>query len=73
MYKFTKIDYCHTAPSMGGGTGEKTCVSFSRSPKLAAAMQGTLIHTFWGDCDCPQLTFVRFERDGKLISEGWID
>jgi hypothetical protein len=73
MYKFTKTEYCHTPPSMGGGTGVETKVSFSRSPKLAAALMGTIVRIVKGDCDCPQLTFIRFERDGKLISEGWVD
>lgn len=73
MYKFTKTNYCNTAPSMGGGSGEETTVSFSRSPKLAAAMHGTVVRTSWGDCECPQLTYVSFERDGKILSEGWVD
>lgn len=72
MYKFTQIDYCHTAPSLGGGTGVETRVSFSRSPKLAAAMLGTIVRTARGDCECPQVTLIRFERDGKLIREEWV-
>jgi len=72
MYKFTKTDYYHTAPSWGGGTGVETTVSFSRSPKLAAAMEGTIVRKMWGECECPCLTLVRFERDGKLLREEWI-
>jgi len=71
MYKFTKTEYCHTPPSLGGGTGVETTVSFSRSPKLASLLQGTFARASRGECECPQLTYVRLERDGKLISEGW--
>jgi|688.fasta_scaffold05728_21 hypothetical protein len=73
MYKFTKTEYCHTPISMGGGTGVETKVSFSRSPKLAASLQGVIVRTVRGDCECPQLTYIRFERDGMILSEGWID
>jgi|LakMenEpi03Aug12_release.lakeMendotaPanAssembly.Ray.scaffolds.fasta_scaffold2128131_1 hypothetical protein len=71
MYKFTRINYCNTGLSLGGGTGVETTISFSRSPKLATSMRGTTITNYVGDCECPQLTWVKLERDGKLIFEGW--
>jgi hypothetical protein len=73
MYKFTRTDYCHTAPSLGGGSGVATTTCFSRSPKLATSMCGEIVYNQVGDCECPQLTFVRLERDGVLIFEGWED
>jgi hypothetical protein len=71
MFKFIRTDYCCTAPSMGGGSGVAEKICFSSSPKLAIAMEGVVIHRESGDCDCPQLTWVRLERDGKLIFERW--
>lgn len=73
MYKYIRIEYCHTAPSLGGGSGVATTTCFSRSPKLATSMQGVVIRDERGDCEVPQLIFVRFERDGKLIFERWED
>ena len=73
MYKYTRINYCNTAPSLGGGSGVETTICFSRSPKLATSLRGTVISEMRGNCECPQLTWTRFERDGKLIFEGWED
>ena len=73
MYKYTRTEYCATAPSLGGGTGIATTTCFSRSPKLATTMQGTVIRDERGDCAVPQLIFVSLERDGKTLFEGWID
>jgi hypothetical protein len=36
-------------------------------------MCGEIVYNEVGDCACPQLTFVRLERDGVLIFEGWED
>ncbi len=73
MYKFTKINYCHSSQIFGGGTGVETIVSWSRSPKLATSLHGITNVTCKGDCDAPQLTLVKLEKDGKLIFERWED
>jgi hypothetical protein len=73
MYKFTKINYCHSPLIFGGGAGTETIVSWSRSPKMATSMRGTTSRTEKGDCECPQLTFTRLEKNGKVLFEGWED
>jgi len=73
MYKYTRINYCNTPPSLGGGTGVETTVSFSRSPKLATSLMDTVTTEYKGDCECPQLTWSKLERDGKVLFEGWED
>jgi hypothetical protein len=73
MYKFTKINYCHSPQIFGGGAGTETIVSWSRSPKNATSLKGVTHRTDFGDCECPQLTFTRLERDGRILFEGWDD
>lgn len=72
MFKFTRIQLCHTPPSFGGGCGRRVTVCFSRSPKLAQSMLGIIAkdeHT--GDTECPQIVDYRLERDGRLVREWW--
>jgi hypothetical protein len=72
MYKYTRTELCHTAPSMGGGTGVRTTVCFSRSPKLAQALHGVIAKDeHRGDTDCPQIIDHRLERDGVVVREWW--
>ena len=73
MYKFTKINYCHSPQIFGGGAGTETIVSWSRSPQRATSLNGIVTRTTLGDCECPQLTYTRLERDGLVIQEGWED
>ena len=72
MYKFTRIELCHTPPSLGGGCGRRVTVCFSRSPKLAQSLEGIIaLDDHQGDTCCPQIIDYRLERDGVLIYERW--
>ena len=72
MYKYTRIELCHTPPSLGGGVGRREVVCFSRSPKLAQSLQGIIAKDLHeGETECPQIVDHRLERDGKVIREWW--
>lgn len=71
MFKFTRVNYCHTAPSLGGGTGIEKIVCFSTSAKRATSLRGTIVRYEDGDCSTPQLVLETLEKDGKIISKKW--
>jgi hypothetical protein len=72
MYKYTRIEMCHTPPSLGGGTGTRTIICFSKSPKKARLLQGTIARDeHEGYTECPQIVDHVLERDGIVIYSSW--
>lgn len=72
MWKYTRIELCHTPPSLGGGSGRRVTVCFSRSPKLAQSLRGVIARDdHSGDTECPQIVDHLLERDGVLVRSWW--
>ena len=72
MFKFTKITYTMTPPSLGDGAGRIVEICFSRSAKKATSGQGTMVRHYIGDVDgCEIMSETILERDGKILHSDW--
>jgi len=72
MFKYTKITYIMTPPSLGTGSGRAVEVCFSRSAKKATSGKGTVVRHFIGDVDgCEIMSETILERDGKVLASSW--
>jgi len=72
MFKYTKIIYTMTPPSLGDGVGRIVEICFSRSAKKATSGKGTMVRHYIGDVDgCEIMSETILERDGKVLASSW--
>jgi hypothetical protein len=69
MYKYTYTEHQQNPPSFGGNweSGTETVVCFSKSPKKACTLKGTVSRKFKGVCGCPIMSSEKLELNGKVI------
>jgi hypothetical protein len=73
MYKYTYIDHQQNPPSCGGNweCGTETTICFSKSPKKACKLNGTVLRKFEGVDGCSIMSEEKLEFNGKVLFQRW--
>lgn len=72
MYKFTSTVYMLNGASDPFRTsGEETTVCFSKSPKKACSLEGTVVYRFHGHDSTPIMVRRKLELGAKVLFDIW--